>query len=234
MSCSGARRRPRRLPLAARGLRLCDACDASAAAIVVLAQSGDHADAAMAEIDQIIRRPGRGGGIVEADAGTLARQAEGLHHRDAVPGNAGMQIRMVDVPDQHQPVDAALQQEGRLAQLVFQVVAGIGRDQGVAGLAQPVLEARQDAHERLVLDVGHHGAHRHEPAGRERPGGAIGHEAQILRGAHHGLALVGPDSGRAVEYPGDRRGRDSGTMGHVPRHWAARERFQNLPRSVQH
>ena len=48
--------------------------------------------------------------------------------------------QLVDVADQHQPVDAPLQQEGRLPQLVLQVVAGIGGDQGVACLPQPVLD----------------------------------------------------------------------------------------------
>ncbi len=188
-----------------------------AAAVVLPPLPGDDAEAAMPEVQQVLGGARGGGGVVEAHAAAVARQAEGLHQRDAAPLDATQQRRAVDVAHQHQPVDAALQQEARLQQLPVQVVAGAGHHQRVVVPAQALLEGGQRAQEALVLEVGHHRAHRHEAAGGQRARGAVGHEAQRRRRPHHRVVLVRPDGHGAVQHARDGGGRHARAQGHVAR-----------------
>ncbi len=186
-----------------------------AAALVRIAL--DEAEAAMAQVQQVLGQFEGGGVIVDADAGQFAqRLAHGHRHR----GDVGLTHlsqhlrRLAQGRGQDQPVAAVADQlvEGRHQRLVVHASLQHHLRAGQAALVQHAdQELRQEPGRRVVIEQADPRRRRARQAAR----GRIGRIAQLANHLVDQVAGLRADIGFAIDHPRDRHGRDAGAGRHV-------------------
>ncbi len=196
--------------------RLPSAGEPGPLAIVELCMADDHADAAVSEADQMLRRQTARHRVVDGDGGKMTVAAPGQDHRKARAAQQSRRLRRPFGPDQHQAVDTASEQSAHRLRLGRWAGLVRGDEQQITRLGQRCLHRLEGTREDGAVECGDNRADRHGSARGERPRRAIGQIAEALG--------TGPDPGERVrrEQLGLRDGtrhRGSGYAG-IPGHIA--------------
>ncbi|MNT23217.1 hypothetical protein D3C72_1586290 [compost metagenome] len=203
-----------------------EAGDPVGGAVVVLGDAGDHAQAAVADIQQVVGDTLRGGGVVPAHRRPRFAIAvvAGGDEWDALGLQELVKLGVAATADQHHGVHAALYQRAHLARLARRTVIGAGQQQLVAVVVDGLLHAVDQLGEQGAVDRGDDGAHRAGLARGQRTGRAVGYIARFGQQGHGAGAQVGPHFFRVIQHPrqGGRGNAAAGGDGlqRVARQWA--------------
>ncbi|CAN5344600.1 hypothetical protein BH09PSE6_BH09PSE6_10290 [soil metagenome] len=167
-------------------------------AFVACRQAVAQRDAGVAMIEDQARHPGRRVVVGEADAMRISRLVDrpGQHARQAMPANQLVHFGRMVVADQHDGVDAALDDGARDLDLAIAPVFVAGHQQLVTVRPQGLLQRMDRAGEDRIAERRIDGGHRAGAPRCQRLGGAVAHVAELHHRLPHLLERRRLDLGR--------------------------------------
>ena len=180
-------------------------------AVVAGADAGDDAETAMADVEQVVGDALRLALVVPADRGPRGRRVvvAGGDEGHAAAEQHRRRFGRVSRADQHQPVDAALEQRPHFGGFLSEVVAAAGEQERVAADVDRLLQSFDDPSEQGAVDRRHDRSHRARALRRERARRAVGHVAGVAQHALGARAQGRSHLVRVVEHARQRGRRDA-------------------------